>query len=169
MCVSRNAFRTYTIPRQVAIGVASFISGAINTALGMPGSAMFAYCVLALGIRPHVAAASSRFVLTAFTFGMFVAYTIAGNLRISYALAYGVVNLLCAPLGVLLFQKAHIRGLHVMLISLYLGLLGMCVLTAAQLAPSLRRLIKERSGAVPWDEQDRFDLARYCSSHHHHV
>jgi hypothetical protein len=139
-----------------------------------------AYLLLWLGIKPHIVAGTSRFLVMCFCFGSFVAYIIAGNLERNLAAAYGLLNLGLAPLGLLLFKKLKIRSTVVLLVSLGMGLLGVVTLTVWQLVPLLAHLAGT-ADRLPAHVRvnhiiqpalakygNQFDLQRFCLGKHYH-
>lgn len=151
----------------------------MGCALGMPSGPAMAGMLLALGIKPHVVAGSSRFLVLCFCFGSFVAYIIAGNLAPRLAAAYGLINLGLAPLGMLLFRRLRLRSSHLLLLSLVMGLLGMACITIWQLVPLLARLAgtweslptgiraEQSVDAATAYKGDTFEFQRYCQGVHY--
>ncbi|KAI8465134.1 MAG: hypothetical protein J3K34DRAFT_438042 [Monoraphidium minutum] len=103
-----------------------------------------------------------------FTFGTFVAYIITGNLRVSYALAYGLINLMVAPLGMSLFRRAALPSHVLLLFSAAMGLAAMGALAAMQLAPWARQFAGVAAGREAPRDGNMFALARFCEGHHYH-
>eukprot|EP00775_Hariotina_reticulata_P005189 gene5189-5427_t len=179
-CNSRNCYKTYTRPRMLAAAAVTQVIGVMGCALGLPSGPAMAYLLLWLGLKPHIVAGTSRFLVMCFCFGSFVAYLIAGNLQRNMAAAYGLLNLGLAPLGLLLFKKLKIRSTIVLLVSLAMGLLGVVSLVVWQLVPLLAHLAGT-SDRLPKDVQanhamlpaltkagNQFDLQRFCLGKHYY-
>ncbi|GBF89957.1 hypothetical protein Rsub_02661 [Raphidocelis subcapitata] len=165
-CVSADGFASWTLPRMIAVEVAAFPLAAISCAVGLPGGPLLAWLLLGLRVKPHVVAATSRFLVTCFLLGSFVAYVIAGNLHLSYALVYGLINLALAPLGTWLFARVAPPSRVLLALSLALGLPAMGVLAATELVPALAHARAMAAGlAAPRPMEDGFVMARFCKAH----
>jgi uncharacterized membrane protein YfcA len=65
-CNSRNQYKSWTVPRLLLHNVASLGIGVIACALGLPAGPMMAWLLLHLGLKPHVMAGTSRFLVLCF-------------------------------------------------------------------------------------------------------
>jgi uncharacterized membrane protein YfcA len=137
-----------------------------SCALGLPGGPLLAWLLLGLRVRPHVVAATSRFLVTCFLFGCFVAYIISGTLQLRYALVYGLINLLLAPLGTYLFARAAPPSRWLLLLSVAIGVFSLATLIATELVPGL---VHARAVAAGLEDaragEDGFVMARFCHAH----
>lgn len=137
-----------------------------SCALGFPGGTANSWLLLGLGMKPHVVAATSRFLVTTFTFGTFVAYIISGQLRLTYALAYGLINLAAAPVGMALFRRAALPSLALLTLSLAMGAAAMGAFVGAEFAPAVQYQVARLAGAAPTRPiEDGFHLYRFCRGH----
>ena len=71
-CVASDGFARWSLPRVLATEAAALPMGVLCCALGFPGGTAMSWLMLGLRVRPHVVAATSRFLVMAFTFGTFV-------------------------------------------------------------------------------------------------
>jgi len=121
------------------------------------------WLLLGLHVRPHVVAATARLLVMAFTFGSCLAYVISGNLRVKHAVGYGLINLIVAPIGMALFQRAKLPSTALLLLSLTLGVAAMASFAGAELAPALDHLRDRLEGRATFRPlEDGFKLLRYC-------
>lgn len=139
-CNSRDQYRSWQVPRLLTAAAGAQAVGIFASALGLPAGPTMAYLMLMLGLKPHVVAGSSRFLVLCFCFGVFVAYIIAGNLHRQLALAFGLLNLGLAPLGMLLFRKLNWQTHVLLIMSLVMGTVGMVCIIVWQLVPLLAYL-----------------------------
>ncbi|KAF6255424.1 hypothetical protein COO60DRAFT_1535259 [Scenedesmus sp. NREL 46B-D3] len=177
-CNSRNQYQSWRVPRLLLHNAASLGIGVVACALGLPAGPMMAWLLLHLGLKPHVVAGTSRFLVLCFCFGVFVAYIIAGNLQRQVAAAYGLLNLGLAPLGMLVFRKLNLKSHFLLTFSLIMGMLGMVSITVWQLVPLLASLVGQahllpgHMGetavlASVGQRGNEFDMQRFCLARHH--
>lgn len=175
-CNSRNQYANWRKARLLAHTAVSFFIGIFACALGLPAGPMMAWLLLHLGLKPHVVAGTSRFLVLCFCFGVFVAYIIAGNLHRQLAAAYGLLNLGLAPLGMLIFRKLNLRSHLLLTFSLIMGMLGMVSIVVWQLVPLLAHLAG-KGHLLPSTMDQRsvvnsvvhhgneFEIMRFCLGH----
>lgn len=176
-CNSRNGYKSWTLPNLLCAAAVTFVIGVLGCALGLPGGPMMAYLLLGFGLKPHVVAGTSRFLVLCFFFGCFVAYAILGTYHKKLAMAYGLLNLGLAPLGMLIFNRLRLRSQHLLLISLVMGCVGMGAVFVYQLIPLLANAAGAghhivdhieygpvRASVV--DSGNYFDISRFCDSGH---
>jgi hypothetical protein len=65
-CNSRNQYKSWTVPRLMLVNAASMFIGVFACALGLPAGPMMAWYLLLLGLKPHVVAGTSRFLVLCF-------------------------------------------------------------------------------------------------------
>lgn len=183
-CNSYNQWKNWKVPLILTCAAVTLPVGIFGCALGLPGGPIMAHMLLALGVKPEVVAGTSRFLVLCFTFGSFVAHIISGGLEPTLATAFGLLNLVIAPLGMFLVTRIQPRGLYVIGFSLFMGLTGLFVVTVWQLIPLMAALayasktgdhlhapIHIGHGAGIQGSligmQNTFDLNRFCHSKHH--
>eukprot|EP00878_Enallax_costatus_P007443 GHUV01007795.1.p1 GENE.GHUV01007795.1~~GHUV01007795.1.p1 ORF type:complete len:430 (+),score=109.96 GHUV01007795.1:1726-3015(+) len=132
-CNSHNSYRSWTLPNLLSAAAATQVIGVLGCALGQPAGPAMAFLLLRFGLKPHVVAGTSRFLVLCFFFGCFVAYAIAGTYQKKLALAYGLLNLGLAPFDMLIFNGLRIRSQHLLLVSLLMGLVGTITVLVYQL------------------------------------
>jgi hypothetical protein len=89
-----------------------------------------------------------------------------GNLRFTYAAAYGLVTLILAPVGMAIVRRLAPPSRPILLVSLAFGLSAMAALAAFELVPDLRHARAVAAGAAPFSPQeDGFVMARFCRAH----
>ncbi|WIA20128.1 hypothetical protein OEZ85_005978 [Tetradesmus obliquus] len=178
LCVMTGLVTAFLIfvARLLAHTAVSFFIGIFACALGLPAGPMMAWLLLHLGLKPHVVAGTSRFLVLCFCFGVFVAYIIAGNLHRQLAAAYGLLNLGLAPLGMLIFRKLNLRSHLLLTFSLIMGMLGMVSIVVWQLVPLLAHLAG-KGHLLPSTMDQRsvvnsvvhhgneFEIMRFCLGH----
>lgn len=136
-CNSHNRYTSWTLTNLLCAAAVTFGIGVLGCALGLPGGPMMAYLLLGFGLKPHVVAGTSRFLVLCFFFGCFVAYAILGTYHKKLAMAYGLLNLGLAPLGMLVFNRLRLRSQHLLLVSFVMGFVGMAAVFVYQLIPLL--------------------------------
>jgi hypothetical protein len=176
-CNSRDSYKSWTLSNLLCAAAVTFIVGVLGCALGLPGGPMMAYLLLGFGLKPHVVAGTSRFLVLCFFFGCFVAYAILGTYHRKLAMAYGLLNLGLAPLGMLVFNRLRMRSRHLLLVSFVMGFVGMAAVFVYQLIP----LLANAAGtghqlpdhveygpvrASVTDAGNTFDISRFCESGH---
>jgi hypothetical protein len=139
-CNSGNQYKNWQVPLILLCSIITFPIGVFGCALGLPGGPMMAFMLLALGLKPEVVAGTSRFLVLCFTFGSFVAHIIAGSLEPTLAASFGLLNLALAPLGMFIVAKLRPRGAYVIGLSLFMGVLGLVIVTVWQLVPLMSAL-----------------------------
>lgn len=174
-CNSNNNYNSWTLPRLLSAAAATQVIGILGCALGQPAGPAMAVLLLRFGLKPHVVAGTSRFLVLCFFFGCFVAYAITGTYQKKLALAYGLLNLGLAPLGMLIFNRLRIRSQHLLLVSLLMGVIGMITVLIYQLVPLLahaadvghklpRQLQYGPVTASLVELGNDFDIGRFCAA-----
>eukprot|EP00877_Chromochloris_zofingiensis_P001373 jgi/Chrzof1/11236/Cz05g28310.t1 len=158
VCVSTNQYQSWTKPFLISTSATGLVLGGVACCLGMPAGASAAWLMLKMGMKPHVVAGSSRCMVMFCMFGVFIAYIISGNLQLSYALAYGALNLVIAPVGLLLFRKLRLPSIHLVMISAAMAVAGLVVIVVCLLGPALRHV----ATVGVTDFEDAFSIARFC-------
>lgn len=168
-CVSQDQFGRWTWWRVVLVQVAALPLAVLGCALGFPAGPFFSWLLIGMRVKPHVIAATSRFLVMLFTFGSFVAYIISGNLRRNYALIYGAINLLLAPLGMVLFHRARLPSHLLLSISLAMGVIAMGAIAGAEVAPWLQHFVLQRHGVgSDLRIENTFNIGRFCHGHQYY-
>ena len=105
--------------------------------------------ILATGVHPQVAAATSKMLLFMISGGTGLSFAASGNLNLSYVLAYGLTNAIATPIGVYVVDRWIKRtGRPSIIVSLTMWRLAACV--AVQFAFSLvPELISLSKGELP--------------------
>jgi hypothetical protein len=89
-----------------------------------------------------------------------------GNLRMTYAAAYGIITLILAPVGMGLVRRLAPPSLSILLASLLFGTAAMVTLAVAELAPDIKHARAVAAGAAPFNIlEDGFVMARFCQGH----
>jgi hypothetical protein len=65
-CNSRNQYQKWCLPRLLVHAAASLFIGVFACAVGVPAGPMMAWLLLNLGLKPHVVAGTSRFLVLCF-------------------------------------------------------------------------------------------------------
>jgi hypothetical protein len=65
-CNSRNQYQNWRLPRLLLHAAVSLFIGIVACALGLPAGPMMAWLLLNLGLKPHVVAGTSRFLVLCF-------------------------------------------------------------------------------------------------------
>jgi hypothetical protein len=65
-CNSRNQYKSWTVPRLMLHNAALLLIGVFACALGLPAGPTMAWLLLNLGLKPHVVAGTSRFLVLCF-------------------------------------------------------------------------------------------------------
>jgi hypothetical protein len=182
-CNSGNQYKNWKVPLILLCSALTFPIGVFGCALGLPGGPMMASMLLALGLKPEVVAGTSRFLVLCFTFGSFVAHIIAGGLEPTLAASFGLLNLALAPIGMFIVAKLRPRGVYVIGLSLFMGVLGLVVVTVWQLVPLMSALAHAtqtgehmhaplhvgpqdvRASLMDWG--NTFNLNRFCHAKDH--
>lgn len=174
-CNSYNQYQKWQVPLIMLLATVTLPIGIFGCALGLPGGPVMAQMLLMLGLKPEVVAGTSRFLVLCFTFGSFVAHIIAGSLEPTLAASFGLLNLALAPLGMFLITKFQPKGVYVIGLSLFMGVLGVVVVIVWQLVPLMAALVGPdpamrtgRGGTITASLQEagnHFNLGRFCHAH----
>ena len=94
--------------------------------------------------------------------GTAAAYAVSGNLQVTYGLVFGLINLVLAPVGLLLFRRLRLPTHGVLLLSLAMGVVGLVALAAWRLLPEMHLVAAAIKGRVLLPPDERFAMSRFC-------